>query len=259
MLLLILAISFGTAVWFCTQIKRDTNDKLIATIIFLPAVLFLIESLELQQLTGPGFSATFKVETKKPVQSLARAGEIAEVSLVNDPTDFRFHSNFETCSEYYILRPALIPDFNSPQIYSHVYFATSAISSSIACGKFLGLVVLDDHGRYLGSFDRAFFVGASSLWTLLDVDEHIVPTELGKQIDQIAIFSAALKFPVQRILRGEGYTAAINQNATLGDAFTKFQEMEGTFLVVTDTLGIFQGILPRRKVESSLLRALVAT
>ena len=123
MFLLILVISFGVAVWFYTYIKRDANDKLIAAIIFLPAVLFLIESLELQELTGLGISATFKAETKKPVQLLSRAAEIAEVSLVKDPTNFVLHSSFETCSEYYILRPDLIPDFNSPEIYSHIYFA----------------------------------------------------------------------------------------------------------------------------------------
>ena len=264
MLLAILIISFFVAVWFYKCIKSDATDRLIAALVFLPALFFLVKSLQLEELTGLGISATFRGETTKSVQPLSRVTDVAEVSLTNDPSDFdpsdfRLHSTFETCADYYILRPDRIPDFRSPKIYEHIFYATSAIGSSVACGRFLGLIVLDENGRYLGSFDKDFFIGTSSLWTLLQVDEQIVPATLGRRIDQIAVFSAALKFPLARIMHGEGSNQnAINQDASIGEAFIKFQESNGKFLAVTDTLGRFKGILSRRKVEAALIRALMS-
>ena len=245
---------------FRIYVKKDASNTLLASIFFLPAILFWVADKTPTELAGFGFSAKFEKATTKSLEDLSvRAIDLVELSPSSADPNFKLASQFEQCSEYFVVRPDSIPAHGKPEFYDYVFYSTYAIRSSIACGRFAGLVVLDQDDQYIGSYDREFFAESLSLWAMWDSDNPMTRKEIAKRIEQNTIFAAALRFPDKRIRPGEGYVSAINENATLGEAFVKFQVMHGAFLVVTDVHEKFKGIITKDNVEGALLDALITS
>lgn len=253
-------IVLGSAVFaglFRYLVRPQVGDALLAGLIFGPAVLYWVEDKDLTALGGFGFTATFADAAGQSVG--ATFGESVEgvviQSLAAGDPEFALSAWFEACTDYFVLRPGHVAGLDAAGLDRHMVNSTVAIGSSLACGRLAGVIVLDDEGHYLGTYDAGFFAEALALWVAERAETDIAA--MADWIEQRTIFGAALKFPDKRIVPGEGYRAAINEAATLVDAFGAFGAMPGDILVVTDEFGGFRGLLRRGAVERALLGAAV--
>ena len=259
-LLLIVVGSIFVGVLIRKYIKPDTSNGLLGAVFFVPALLYWVADKSPSELSGFGFSAKFEDVAAKPVESLLTS--VGDTTIPPPPSpdsSFALSSLLEDCSKYYVVRPHLVPNHDTAAFAPYIVNLTYSIRSSIACDSFIGLVILDENDHYIGSYDRDFFAESLSLWAAFDSDKPIDAKMLANRIQSSTIFGAALRFPKERIQQHEGYVGAINEDASLGDAFALFQGMHGTFLVVTDVLGKFKGIITRDYVQRALLEALVAS
>ena len=253
-----IAVSIVAAFMFKRFIKPDVGDTLLGSIIFIPTILIWAQSQNLSELAGFGLTAKFSVESQKKVSSVGvDAKELTIFSLVANDPNFAMAAYFESCAEYFVLRPSKVPQKDT-DLDTFVANTSHAIQRSITCGKLVGVVVLDDNDKYIGSYDKAFFSEALSMWAVPDQGNLTTSKEeISKRIQRMTIFGASLRFPDKRIVPGEGFVAAINEDATIQTAFLKFRESDVDFLVMTNATGKFRGIIRYRDVVDSLLSILI--
>lgn len=257
-LLLGVALAYAFRRW----IKPDAGDPLIGLVLFAPALVYGASALPVRELSGFGFSAKFDAATR---QTLARldlgvAGiafrSLSDPDLAADAAQAAF---FELCLDYVVVTAGSVPEADEGAAFdNYIVNSTHMIRSSLACGRFIGLIVLDERRRYLGSYDAGFFAESLATWAVAGPSGSIDTETLSKRIQTRTTFGAALRFPVERIVPGEGFTAAINESQTLRDAAEKLASGAAPFLVVTDALGTFVGLLTREMLHDRLFGLLLA-
>lgn len=238
-------------------VKNELNDATIFGLVFVPVILFGFFSGKVSEFSGFGISAKALQAARAPVFGLSVSAERFKIhDLSSNNPDFNIAAYFEVCADYFVVRPDKVPT-NNAELDQYVASVTIAIKSSIACGKLAGVVVLDESDRYIGSYDWRFFLESASVWAISN-DGKPVPREvLSSRIQTMTIFGASLKFPKERITPGEGFEAALNFNASVSDAFQEFKEKDVDFLVLTDSLGKFKGILRYKDVTKEIFSAIL--
>ena len=223
------------------------------------------------------FDAPFRVPTQKVLEQKAAPikvfSPLEPLETIDVPGLMLRYSEAQpegACFDYLLLEPGRVPKWPHPEYNRYMVIATDAIRRSIACGKFVGVVVINDHGRYVCSYDRRFFAESLSAWAVFETerlssgrpdvnklsDEEFA--DLAKQIESNTIFGTALRWPRKRIKEGEGYIAFIKNTDTVRYAWHEFQSKPGEFLAVTDRRLAFKGIITRNTIKDYLLGALAA-
>lgn len=232
-------------------------DALIFALVFTPMLLLALMTGKITELSGFGLSAKAGQIARAPVSSLNLSSEKFKIQeLTSDKPDFDLAAYFESCADYFVVKPSQIPA-EEVKLAHYIAFVTYAVRSSIACGRLSGLVVLDDSDRYLGSYDRKFFVESTSVWAVPTSGEPLSAKELSERIQNMTIFGASLQYPRERITSGEGFEAAINVDAIISEAFDVFKKLDVEFLVLTDSLGRFQGIVRYKDIVEEVLSILM--
>lgn len=262
MLGLLLLFGIGLAIAIKRYVKPDVGDSLFASLIFIPAIAWMmqgmIQGLILTEVGFLGFSAKFAAQVNQPVATLSSplASLTKEISPPEDSVAAMQHDAFwEACEEYLIIKTDNVPSQN-PALAKYIVGATSAIRSSLACGRLVGVIVLDQDARYEGSYDSSFFAEALSLWT---VPSQTEVQQVSRTILQRTLFGTALRFPKQRIRPGEGYVAAVHEGATITEALYLLDRSAGNFIVVTDAQGRLKGAASRQEVVTHVVLAFLET
>lgn len=223
-------------------------------LIVLPFLMFGFLSGKISEFSGFGITAKVEKTKKLPVTSLNIPADSIKISNVtSNDTDYYRKAFFEMCSEYLIINSDEIPSSGSESDY-YVASVSYAIRSSIACGKFAGLIILDGSNRYIGSFESQFFIESTSIWAVPNSSKTITAKDLAYRINTSTIFGASLTHPEARVPK-EGNSIALNINSSIQDAFNEFRNEDISFLVLTDSLGKFQGIVRYKDVINSIISA----
>lgn len=260
-------LSLAGAVFFYKCIKPDVSNTLLAALIFGPATLVWIADKDPTELGAGGIYAKFESTLNERAQDVLQdpAHKWSILSLAKSDRVFDAAQGRGDCVEYLVLRPEHILRSSLADLNRYVVKTTISIKSALACGKLVGVVVLNDRQRYVASYDSNFFAEALSLWTILKNPAQIAEdedwkgmraNEIAQWADQIlfhTIFGAALIAPDKRINPGEGYVAFIRETDTLQYAWKELQSTRGAFLVVTDRQLVFKGVLKRTTVQDLLL------
>ena len=265
-LLSILVASIVAAALFSRYFKREANSPVLLAIILAPALFYWLADRVPTEF-GLGnfhakFESTLRNSTEKALEEQVGSTLVEEARVLSQ-LDIHYDKAPPggACLDYLVLRPSLVPEYPDSEYNRYMVFATHTISASIACGKLVGLVVLDKSGKYIGSYDSQFFAQSLSSWAFHKrPPEQMTEVEfadLAQVIESNAIFGTALRYPDTRIRDGEGYFAFLNTTDTLKDAWQRFQTMQGEFLVVTDRELKFKGILTRSRLRNIVLRELV--
>lgn len=259
-MIVIVIVFFGVVMGmvFIKLIKPTATDALVAAIMFLPAILYLVQSYDLAEFSVFGTTGKFERRLEKKISSVISnekpgVDELAIYSVSANKSDFDKISTFEICENYLVMRPEKVPK-NAEEKDDYVNKVTLAIKASLTCGKLVGVVVLDKDNGYIGSYEAGFFGEALALWAVPNPGEIPAPKKLvAESISGLTSFGAAILHPKERITPGEGFVAAINKDSQVGDAFLKFQNEKVSFLVITDELGKFTGVLPYKSVVDYIL------
>lgn len=264
-LIIVLLCSLVVAIAFKRYIKVDAGESFLLSLIFVPALLIIIDRLPISELSGFGLQAKFSSESSREVSTLIKPIQESEVlSLLETDPDFERAAFFEACVEYFVLRPSLVPSMsdNPSEFFQYITNSAYAIRSSIACGALSGVLVIDDDGRYIGSYEAKFFAESLAIWAAPDFGEgeeadQVDIEDLANRLLQQTIFGAALRFPDKRIVPGEGFAAAVNGRLPLRAVLRVFDETNAPFLAVTDARGVLIGVVKYETAQRILLSALM--
>lgn len=260
-ILVIFLMSALCAIMLRLWSKIRIGDALTAAIMFLPALLYWVDSMPLEEISGGKDGVTLKLRavSASPLSDLSL--DLEAVAVRHDPdaqTDNMTAAFWEKCGDYITMRSSDVPD-DAAERDKYVVNLATAIRASLRCGRLIGVVVVDERERYIGSFDATFFAELTALWTMADADRRPSASDLASMFSQHTVFGAALRFPETRLESGEGFDAAINREAPLAFALQRFAETNATFLALTDERGVLTGILPRKRVLDAILVALVGS
>lgn len=252
-------ILLGVALVYAVKkvVKDKLGDAMIFGLVFVPVLLFGFFSGKVSELSGFGISAKALQAARSPVLQLSLSAEKFKIhNLTSNNPDFLNAAYFEVCADYFVVRPDQVPT-QSYELDQYITWVTIAVKSSIACGRLAGLVVLDESDRYLGSYNWRFFIESASVWAVPNGSNPVSNADLSSRIKTMTIFGASLQYPKERITPGEGFEAALNVDASVSEAFEEFKEKDVEFLVLTDSLGRFKGILRYKDVVEEVLSAML--
>ena len=266
---IIFLLSVIGGIWFYRHVKPDASNTLIAILFFGPAALAWVGDKELSELGVGGVYAKFESTVKQGGGELPLAKD-APVLTPSPNKTLHGASFFGECASFLRLESHRVPTGPPAAINQYLVHATGAIGSSLTCGKLVGVVVLDEHGRYSGSFDGQYFAQATSLWMIFRSgedgdDDATVLQQLSLQqyahwaemIKTRTVFGAALLSPRARISAGEGFVAFVKESDSIRYAWEELQDTRGDFLAVTDRKLEFKSILTRRTVQDIFLERIV--
>jgi hypothetical protein len=259
-LLIALTILLGLVLAFVVKrfIKPDAGDNFLAALVFAPTILMIAATSIKFNLEMLGFKASIeRAADKKAYEVTGDLKKLAIFSLTDNDPNFALAAYFEACADYFVIRPSKIPT-DAVELNKYVVDVTYAVRSSIACGKLQGVVILDDASHYLGMFDPEFFFESLSIWAVPTSGEPIPFADLASRIETFTIFGASLKYPIQRIQAGEGYTNSIDENSSLRAAFEVFRESKAQSLPLVDSDRRFKGMLSYRTVIDAFLAGIFA-
>ena len=264
MTLSLLAI-FGISVLFALGLrvwpKVRLGDALTGAIMFVPALLYWADSLPIDEITGGKDGITLKLHAAANLPVSEIDLKLESVAIQHDPdaaTGSRVAAFWEHCGDYVTVRSSEVP-VDAAERDRYVVTLALAIRASLLCGRLIGVVVVDERERYIGSYDASFYAELAALWTLYGAEPELNSSEVASLFSRNTIFGASLRFPEKRLQSGEGFVAAINRDAPLAAAIDSLAETNAPFLALTDELGALAGILPRSRLVDVVLGALTAS
>lgn len=259
-LLAVFVVSILLALCLRIWSKIQIGDALTAAIMFVPALLYWADGKPLEEISGGTGGITLKlhVAAARPVSEIDV--ELGSVAVRHNPDaaiDKEAAAFWEQCGDYVIVRSNDVPADKAARDRYIVTLAT-VIRASLLCGRLIGVVVVDEREKYIGSYDASFFAELAALWTVAGAQPPPSVSDTASLISLNTIFGASLRFPEKRLRPGEGFVAAINRNASLAVALKQFAETSAPFLALTDEHGALTGILPWQSVVDVVLQTLVA-
>lgn len=263
-------VPFGLLAWVLLRryVKSDLSESSLIAFIFGGLFVALGLSGSLAEFSGFGLSVKMRQASAIPVSELTKPIKYTATdgtAYISDENILRRDAMMEACNEYIVIRAE-----SDGNIYSDAAVAYLAykIRTSLLCGKFLGLIVLDDKKHFVGSFEARFFNEAVAMWTIgatlsiVNGDENAITSPappsaefLGKQIQYRTIFGAALKHPAARISAGEGNRIQIHKLMKIKDALPILSEKQVQFAAVVDETGAFIGVVSRDELRDAALDA----
>jgi len=243
-------------VWLTFISKAFWPALLIAVfLLFNTEIKRLFERLTSLDLAGQKF--TFSERLKEPVLNIVSLSDIADTTIDIRKDTLKQDAFFQVCKKFVVLRTSEIPDNKNAQA-KQLFQIIEVIRASIICGEFTGLIVLDEKDRYVGSFDRSFFLETVIPWTnLVNYPAGKPPAEVASWLKSRSIFGLALEHPKARIDSGEGFRISIQLNQSVAEAMETLIGSGKDFVAVVDGQGRFQGTISRADLLDRLLLALV--
>jgi hypothetical protein len=231
---------------------------------FLLLLILLLFHTEVRGLFGrltsldvAGQKISFSEQLKEPVVNIASIYNITDVSIDIRKDTIRNDAFFQVCKKYVVLRTSEIPEEQNAQA-EQMFQIIEVIRASVICGEFIGLVILDDKDRYIGSFDRNFFLETVIPWSkLVDYPANKSQSDIANWIKSNSTFGTALEFPEKRIASGEGFRFCVRQNQSVSEALEILLTSGKDFVAVVDNYGHFEGTVTRALLLNRLMLTLV--
>lgn len=206
-------------------------------------------------LAGQEFS--FSESLKQPVSKFVSIDDITDKSIDIRKDTLATDAVFQVCKKYVVLRTSEIPEDKNAQA-KQMFQIIEVIRSSLVCGEFLGLIVLDEKDLYVGSFYRSFFLETVIPWSnLIGYPADGLPSDIASWLKSKSIFGLALEYPETRIDVGEGFRFSVGQNQSVAETMEILLASGKDFIAVVDNYGRFQGTVTRTRLLDQLLLALL--
>jgi len=256
--LVLFLIGLG-AVWIVKRALGGLSEASALALIVGPIVLYAAASGAIAEFSGFGVTAKFNKAANVQINDLA--GSLVTKSNI-DPTNFEIAATLQLCATYFIIRDDIGQQADDPKFLHLAKQLAAAIKSSMLCGNFYGVVVVNKTNHFLGLFPRSRLEGLMSYAfdrycifdypncdATIDIRNVLGETELGvilRNPDVRAETDEALKYSVQET---DPLIKVVND-----EAFAKV-----TALAVLDRKGKFVGLLPKQAVYDKLFSILLAS
>jgi CBS domain-containing protein len=254
---LALILSGFLLVWLSQKAKLEFGDIPKTAIILSPFLLYLIITGKVAEFETLGLKAKLREAVKENVVSAARASDLMISSPEASKPNFYIDALWQTCRPYYVLTDKTAIAATGDLDRDATINIAMAIRSSIICGRFIALVVVDSDGKPVGFFLPQQFLEilriplvAYNTQPLISASQaytQIVTSELG----------VILKNPVIRAQSEEAQHVKISADASVEAAYKLMLEKGTTVAAITDRFGRFDGIVTRSAVEARIIEKLL--
>jgi CBS domain-containing protein len=255
----LLAAGVGV-VWVAKRLNIELGEASKTAVVLLPLLLFLVLSDKVTEFEGLGWKAKFRDAVKERVVDTARASDLMISSPEANKPNFYQEAYWLACRPYYVLTntTAKLPNDTDKLNQQAVIDIAVAIRSSILCGRFVGVIVVDDGGKPVGLFRPDLFLEilriplvtwGPSATKATNVFEQIAGTELG----------VVLKDPVIRAESDDAERVIVAANADLETAYKALIEKNARAAMISDRFGRFDGIITRSAIEGRIIQKLLAS
>jgi CBS domain-containing protein len=222
-------------------------------------ILFLFLSGKISEFEGLGWKAKFKNIGAESVIKAARTSDLATTSEQANPADFFNEAYWGFCRPYYLLTDGSAKSKEKPNELDKraaVYIAT-AIRTSIVCGRFAALVIVDNDRKPVGFFPRDQFL---ELLRIVLVGYGDTPIDGEAAFKQIAgsELGVILMNPVIRAKSDEANHNTVPGTEDIESVYKKMIAADAKIALITDRSGRFDGIITRSTIEGRIIEGLLA-
>jgi len=255
---LALILSGFVLVWISQKAKLDFGDISKAAIILLPLVLYLLITGKVSEFEGLGWKAKFREVTAESVVKTARASDLMISSPEANKPNFYTEALWQQCRPYYVLTEKTAKTTTGNLDSEAVIHIAIAIRSSIICGRFLALVVVNDEGKPVGFFLREHFLEilriplvaykTQPLVSAVEASRQIATSELGLVLDN----------PIIQAQLNEAGHVSVKWDDNIESAYKEMLDKNVSLAMITDRLGRFDGIVTRSVIEGRIIEKLLA-
>ena len=247
----------GLLLWVSVRrlAKPDLSETALLAFIFGIPILGLAASGGLAEFSGGGFAAKFRDISLTPVHRISRP--IDNTLIVTPPkaselAGTKIEANFGICRPLIVLR---VGDKSEKIQDSFVSYLAVVINTSISCGNFIGVVILDNDGHYLGSFSKDFFHEAGAIWAISI--ENRSAEEIAQFMLSRTVFAAALAYPDVRMKTGEGQNVSVREDISIAKAYERMRDKKFPFAAIINEDGRVTGVVTMEDVRNALLSTLI--
>lgn len=245
-------------VWLTFCSKAFLPLLLLAVVLLFNAeIKMMFSRLKSADVAGQQFS--FSEDLKEPVLKIVTITDLKDVTTIIDIRKDTFESDafYQKPRKYVVLRTSEIPKDKDKQA-KQMFQIIEVIRISILSGEFIGLIVLDDKDRYIGSFGRDFFLETIIPWeNLVGCPDSKSSSDIASWIKSKSLFGLSLEFPKARIDSGEGFRLSVKDNESAAKALNTLLSSGKDFIAIVDCSGRFKGAVTRNDLLDRLLKTLV--
>ena len=145
-------------VWISQKTKLNFGDAPKTAIILAPLITYLLISGTITEFEGLGWKAKFREAVAETVIAPARALDLTISDPAANKPNFFKEAFWLSCRPYYVLTDKTVQDPNGRISEKAVVDIAVAIRSSMLCGRFIALVVVDDAEKPVGYFLPSSFL-----------------------------------------------------------------------------------------------------
>lgn len=266
---ILFAVGIGI-VWAAKRFRLDLGEVSKTTIILLPVLIYLIVSNKLTEFEGYGLKAKFREVSSERIIDTARAADLAISSAEANEPDFSKDAFWQMCRPYYVIsqrsavRADEPPSKPNPALDQRATInVAKSIRASLVCGKFQGLVIVDNAKKPVGFFAKDQFLELLALpIEVYGTGRKCSPADqefcekLFKDISATEL-GPILTHPEQRAQSEEAHKVTIAWNATLAESYKKIVDATVSVAMIIDRHGRFDGIITRSAIESRVVGKLI--
>lgn len=245
-------------VWISQQVRLNFGDAPKTAIILAPLIVYLLISGKITEFEGLGWKAKFREAVAETVTAPARASDLLISNPAANKPDFFKEAFWLSCRPYYVLTNRTVQSPNGKISEKAVVDIAIAIRSSIVCGRFIALVVVDDTEKPVGYFLPTFFLEIMRMRLVTynttppsqdSVFKDIMTTELG----------VVLGAPVVRAKSDDAEHLSVRSDTSLEKAYKAMLDKNVGIAMITDRFGRFDGLITRSAIEGHVITKLLAT
>lgn len=254
---LALILSGFLLVWISQKAKLGFGDVSKAAIILLPLVLYLVLTGKVSEFEALGWKAKFREAVTENVVKTARASDLMISNPDANKPNFYMEAFWQTCRPYYVLTDKTAKTATGDLDQDAAINIAIAIRSSIVCGHFTGLVVVDNDGKPVGLFLSEHFL---EILRIPLVTYNAQPVSAAEAYRQIAAseLGVVLSNPIIRARSDDAEHVSIEWDSDLESTYKIMLEKNVTVAMIRDRLGRFDGIITRSVIEGRILEKLLA-
>ena len=257
------------AVWAVKRYLQVTETAVLASLLFLPLLLYLVFSGRLGEFKALGVEAKLVSASATAVgtDAIGKKGEGMGPAALLDTGDILGgdapDANLEQAAFWakavhvVAIKASQWKNLSSDTHRVRAMGVGVVIYHSLLAGSLKAVVILDDERRPLGVFDAAFFhdmlrVPIDVVAVPLEMQDFVMSPQQVRALFQQTELWIILQNPAIRA-ENEGNKAWVSRRASRHEALSKMIEDRLEVLVITDDEGRYLGIVTRERLMGQLL------
>jgi hypothetical protein len=238
------------------RLELGLGETSKVALLVAPLMFYLLLTGKFTEFEALGFKTKLKQLTRETTLTAARAHDLAiSYKEAADP-DFGSEALWQECRPFYVITDKVAKDAAGKIDMDRVLRVASAIRSSIVCGQFKMLIVVDRNRKPVGYFGWKQFI---ELLRIPLVIYDVIPTDPSLLFNQVMAteLGVILHNPEIRAKSPEASKLIIEATTNLQNAYRELLKSGQEEAVFVDRFDRFDGIITRSVIEGRIVTNII--